>query len=64
MLHNITDKFEQTIKGMTIKVVVQGPAAATMTPLHDEIAKLFKFAESNTNQLNLFDKDDAGSDGE
>ncbi len=62
MLHNITDKFEQTIKGCTIKVSIQAPAGAEMTTLHDEVAKLFKFAETNTNQLGLFDKEDAGSE--
>lgn len=58
MLHSVTDKFKQTIKGCTIEVKVSAPAAATMESLHDEIAKLFKFAEKNTNQLSLFDEDE------
>lgn len=58
MLHKITDKFEQCIRGCTMKVSVQRPAAATMEPLHDQIAKLFKFAEKNTEQLGLFEEDE------
>ena len=53
MLHSITDKYEQTIRGMTIQVKIAAPAGATIDPLKKKVAELFAFAAEDPNQFNL-----------
>lgn len=61
MLHNITDKYTKTVRGMEISVSIKAPAGANVQPILEKVEQLFKYAETDPDQLNLgFDDPDQG----
>lgn len=53
MLHSTTEKFEQTVKGVELKITLKAPEGAVVKPILEEIQKLMTYAATDPNQLGL-----------
>ena len=53
MLHNITHKTSQTIRGMKIEATIKAPQGANVEAILEKFRQLYKWAEKDPNQFNL-----------
>jgi len=53
MLHSITHKTSQTIRGMKIEATIKAPQGANVDAILEKFRHLYAWAEKDPNQFNL-----------